>query len=110
MSARSARTSTSLPFPSSPHWAPTTTTHVVRASNIRRPPTGQQKKSPAWGRYILQRNVAAAAGNVNLLRDAPSRSRLLRERAPRSGGRPERKAVSSVAGRVDPPEGGPVEP
>src|SRR2546426_5942280 len=42
-SARSASTSTILPLPSSPHWAPTTTTQWVFGPNMTPPP--QQKRS-----------------------------------------------------------------
>src|SRR6266704_5377851 len=54
-SARSASTSTILPLPSSPHWAPTTTTQCVFGPNM----TPQQKRPGGAGRWsILRRNLS----------------------------------------------------
>src|SRR2546427_2435071 len=66
-SARSASTSTILPLPSSPHWAPTTTTQWFLGPNINHPPI---KKPPggapvsSGGSYeIIERASTQRAGH-----------------------------------------------
>src|SRR6266550_5383742 len=69
-SARSASTSTILPLPSSPHWAPTTTTQCVFGPNMALPALQQKRPggrgaAVSSGRSILWGKLDRAPGHVN---------------------------------------------
>src|SRR5947208_1189788 len=68
-SARSARTSTILPLPSSPHWAPTTTTHWVFGPNTLDSPDGN-KKAPAAGAKVPGPCPGILCGKLSSAQDA----------------------------------------
>src|SRR2546428_29785 len=70
-SARSASTSTILPLPSSPHWAPTTTTQWVLGPNM----APQQKNAPGSGRWsILRGKLDRRRAPVNAPREQRGRN------------------------------------
>src|SRR5207244_9743178 len=90
-SARSARTSTIFPLPSSPHWAPTTTTQCVFGPNI----DPQQKRPEEAGRWSI------LWGKLGRLKRAcNSHTHLARAL--------QRQPLRGIVGRVDDSRGGPV--
>src|SRR4051794_32464925 len=72
MSARSASRSTTLPFPSSPHWAPTMQIPGITSDSL-----GGQRANPCSG----SNDVVARAPRV----DAPQRQHLAHLLQPRDG-------------------------
>src|SRR5437016_13618521 len=77
LSARSASTSTTFPLPSSPHWAPTTTTQWVFGPNMapqqKRPKSGALEYPPTEARPVLLARQRALRGRARQ-RARPSRT------------------------------------
>src|SRR5688500_10922220 len=98
-SARSAITSTSFPFPSSPHWAPTTTTVLVFESNIERGGSGTQEAGSRGGCAPAAHRVPAT-GRDGQKKSAPVRCGCVGGalRKPRGDGLPRKGDSLQKAG------------
>src|SRR5437667_381562 len=93
-SARSASTSTIFPLPSSPHWAPTTTTQWVFGPNMapqqKRPKSGALQYPPTEARPVLLARQRALRGRARQC-VRPSRTHT----APSPGSQPGNRAAAT---------------